>query len=239
MVLPLNLAMNASEMSFFPMPDRCAWMACHFSAYGSGITNIPEALPGQSILILNDRFPCQGHSASLVALQLKEAVAQLECESVLLDFQRPPTPETTTIVKAILDDLPCPVAVSENHAGNFSCPIFLQPNPLHIPLSVYLAPWQSREIWLEAALCQETATVTEKGPQFSPCFPTDALEGGFFDEALCCHYITKTEEDRIIFTLFDTPESLEKKLDLAQSLGVKRAVGLYQELGALPLLAAL
>lgn len=231
MVLPLYLAMNASEMSYSPAPDRCAWMACHFSSYGNGITNIPESLPAGSILILNDRMPCQGHSAGLAAAQLKEAVEQLECESVLLDFQRSGNLETEAVVQALLETLPCPVAVSESYAAALSCPVFIGPNPLHIPLETHLAPWKDRDIWLEAALCQETAAVTKNGAEFVPQFPPEGLDGGYFDETLCCNYITKICENTIEFTLFDTPESLEKKLALARSLGVKRAVGLYQELG--------
>ena len=37
--------------------------------------------------------------------------------------------------------------------------------------------------------------------------------------------------EEIRFTLFDTRDSLQQKLEKAHSLGVTRAVGLYQELG--------
>ena len=68
MVLPMNLAMTAAEMSSAaPLPEKIAWMACHFSAYSLGITNIPASLPKGAMLILNDRFPCQGHSPGLTA----------------------------------------------------------------------------------------------------------------------------------------------------------------------------
>lgn len=232
MVLPLYLAMNASEMTVSPLPSRCAWMACHFSSCGEGLSNIPSELPEGWMLILNDRLPCQGHSAGLVADQAKDIVDRLGCESVLLDFQRPENPETQAVVRSLLDTLSCPVAVSEPYAAGLPCPVFLGPNPLHMPLADHLAPWKGREIWLEAALCQECVTVTKEGAEFSPQFPPEGLEGGFFDEALSCHYHTRIQETSVIFTLFDTMESLEKKLELAHSLGVTRAVGLYQELGS-------
>lgn len=233
MVLPLFLAMNASELTVSPIPEHCAWMACHFSSCGEGISNIPHSLPPASMLILNDRIPCQGHSSDLVAAQVKEAALQLGCESILLDFQRPDNPETEAVVRAILDTTPCPVCISESYGRDFPCPVLLGPAPLHQPLDEYLAPWKGREIWLEAALCQEHITVTEKGAAFSCCFPGDDLEGGFFDEGLCCHYHARIEEKQVTFTLFDTRDSLRKKLELAHSLGVSRAVGLYQELGDL------
>ncbi len=231
MVLPLFLAMNASELTFSPIPDHCAWMACHFSPFTEGLSNIPDSLPPGFMLILNDRIPCQGHSADLVASQIRDAVSRFDCESVLLDFQRADNPEAEAVVQAILSALPCPVCVSECYARDLPCPVLLGPNPLHIPLNEHLAPWKEREIWLEAALCQGEITVTEKGSEFACCIPAENLSGGFFDESLCCNYLTRIDENLVRFTLFDTIETLEKKLDLAHSLGVSRAVGLYQELG--------
>lgn len=231
MVLPLYLAMNASEMSASSPTEHCAWMACHFSSCGSGISNLPDRLPPGSMLILNDRIPCQGHSPDLIAAQVDEVINRFSCESLLLDFQRPENPETEAVIRALLEKLTCPVAISECYAAALPCPVFLAPNPPHMPMDSYLAPWKGREIWLEAALCQENVSVTEKGTEFSLQYPTDGLDGGFFDESLCCHYHTRIQPDQIQFSLFDTPESLEKKLNLAHSLGVSRAVGLYQELG--------
>lgn len=232
MVLPLYLAMNASEMTISLLPDHCAWMACHFSPCSQGISNIPASLPSGSMLILNDRNPCQGHSADLVAAQINEAATRLGCESVLLDFQRPGNIESATVAAAIIDSLPIPVAVSESYAAALSCPVFLGPSPLHVPLDEHIAPWQGREIWLEAALCHEKVTVAKDGAVFSPCFPTEGLKDGFFDETLCCHYHTRIFQTGIEFVLFDTSDSLYKKLELAKTLGIPRAVGLYQELGA-------
>lgn len=231
MALPMFLAMTAAEMSGMDSKSKhIAWLSCHFSPYTQGITNLPDSLPQGSMLILDDRFPCQGHSGSLTAGQLAETVKQLDCESLLLDFQRPGNPEIEAVIRQILNDVPCPVAVSEHYAAGLSCPVFLSPAPLHIPLETHLAPWEGREIWLEAALCQEQIIVTETGVQFNPQFPAEPMDGGFFNEVLCCQHKTEVSENEIRFHLFDTRESLEAKLKKAHSLGVTRAVGLYQEL---------
>lgn len=231
MALPMFLAMTAAEMSGAdPIPEHPAWLSCHFSPYTQGITNLPDKLPAGSMLILDDRFPCQGHSASLVAGQLAEAVQQHGCKSLLLDFQRPDNPEAEAVIRQILDEAPCPVAVSEAYAAYPSCPVFLSPAPLHVPLENHIAPWAGREIWLEAALCQEQIIVTESGVQFIPQLPTEVPEGGFFDEVLCCRYRSEVSDGEIRFHLFDTRDSLEAKLKKAHSLGTVRAVGLYQEL---------
>lgn len=231
MVLPLYLAMTESEMwSCAALPDHYAYMACHFSPYGQALANLPDHLPEGTMLILNDRLSCKGHCPELVVQQLREAVEKHGCDSVLLDFQQAPEPEGLAMVQAIAGALPCPVAVSEGFANQLSCPVFLAPGPLHIPLEKQLAPWKGREIWLEAALCQGEILITEKGVEYTPVFPTEALSGGFYEEELRCCYHTDASSERIRFTLFDTRESLEKKLEYAHSLGIQRAVGLWQGL---------
>ena len=232
MALPLYLAVTGAEFSSMAeIPFPCAYMACHFSPYTNGLTNLPENLPDNGILILNDRMRCSGHSADLVVQQLQETLERFHCESILLDFQRSPDPESKAMVKTIVQSLSCPVAVTEAFAADFGCPVFLAPAPLHIPLAEYLEPWKGREIWLEAALCQEEIVVTPNGAQFSAHFPPDGLIGGFYDDKLCCCYRTKIEENTIRFILFDTKNSLQQKLSHAHSQGVRRSIGLWQELG--------
>lgn len=234
MVLPVYLAMSAAEMSACPeLPSRFGYLACQFSPSGQGITNIPDALPEGAMLILTDRFSCSTHHPKTVITQLRMIMEKFSCESLLLDFQQPPEPEGLAMAGSIVEALPCPVAVSEGFADQLSCPVFLAPGALHTPLEQQLLPWKGREIWMEAALCQECITVTEKGTQFDNHYPAEGLEGGFYEKSLRCRYLTEIQEDRIRFTLFDTPESLTGKLEYAHSLGVSRAVGLYQELGCL------
>ena len=231
MALPLYLAMTAAEMSSSAsIPEKFAYMACHFSPHSQGLSNLPQDLPESSVLILNDNFPCQGHSPSLVAHQLLEILDHFQCESLLLDFQRPPCPESEQMIRTIVSAVSHPMAISSGHGDLLETAIFLPPCPLHIPMDTYLSPWKGREIWLEAALCQEDIRITEAGASFIPQFPAHGLQGGFPEETLLCQYRIKPEDAAITFTLFDTPESLEQKLEQAQSLGVSRGVGLWQEL---------
>ena len=231
MVLPLNLAMTPSEFSTAAsLPEKIAWMSCRFSTAGIGLENLPESLPEGSLLILDDSTPCSGHNADEIAKILDKLISRFSCSSLLLDFQRPRSKETIRIVSAIIEALPCPVAVTPEYAHNPSCAVFLPPAPLHMPLKTYLEPWSGREIWLEAALDREIVTLTKSGTAFLPVLTPDSLGGGFFSEELCCQYKTGVQKGEITFTLFDTPETLRKKLELAHSLGIPRAVGLYQEL---------
>ena len=146
------------------------------------------------------------------------------CQGVLLDFERPPS----TDARELIQGLPCPAAAPPGYSENG--PVFLPPPPLHVPLEEYLSPWAGREIWLEAALQKQVITVTAEGAQISPVSSSGEPSGGYYSEALCCRFTQKFTEDRAVFTLFDTPDTLKCKLDRAASLGVTRAVGLYLEL---------
>ena len=141
----------------------------------------------------------------------------------VLDFELPPS----ALALELLKRLPCPAAAPPGYGDG---PVFLPPPPLCVPLEDYLAPWQGREIWLEAALQKQTVTVTAAGTSFSTAVPGD-LEGGFGCKELCCRFTQEIREDRAVFTLFDTPETLKDKLARAQELGVTAALGLYCELG--------
>ena len=231
MLLPLNLAMTQSEIAdAASLPAQVAWMACHFSPSGQGLMNLPAALPEGAMLILDDSIPCRGHSIDRIVQTLDDLISRFHCHSVLLDFQQAENEEAAALTVALVNALPCPVAAPPEYAKTLTCPVFLPPAPLHMPMEKYLSQWAGREVWLEAALCQERIIVDRNGTSFSDDFSEQPCNS-FNCQKLCCRYTIKVREDHIIFTLFDTAETLEKKLALASSHGVTRAVGLYQELG--------
>lgn len=232
MVLPLYLAMTAREFTACSsLPDRIGWMACHFSPYSTGLSNLPASLPPGSLLILNDRTPPQGHSPDLIARQLEEIQSRTGCAGVLLDFQRPGCDCTAAVARAVIRTLSCPVAVSDVYEAAGDCPVFLSPPPPHIPLNEHLSPWQGRQIWLEAACAAETVTVTAGGSTFLEV-PYAPLEVPHQDAQLHCRYRIETAPDQIVFTLCRTRQDLQPLLEEAAGFGVTTAVGLYQQLGA-------
>ena len=129
MVCPLYLALTAAEFQHMPQfPPNTAWMACHFSPYGDGLSNIPDALPAGCMLMVNDWLPVRKHSPERVAQQLKDTVEHLAISRVLLDFQRPGNKETVAIVKRVLETLPCPVGMALPYARK-GFPVLLPPVP--------------------------------------------------------------------------------------------------------------
>ncbi len=206
-------------------------MACHFSSYGTGLSNCPEALPPHAMVILNDRTPLSGHDPAQVAAELAALTERLEAAALLLDLQRPVTREGLAIVRAVTAGAVCPVGVAAPYAEGLSCGVFLPPPPLHIPLSRYLAPWQGRELWLEAALGSQVLTLTPEGCRIAPPAPGVPTDTCHSDATLHCRYRVELGQQEAVFTLYRSREDLAALLAEAEKAGVTLAVGLYQELG--------
>lgn len=224
------LAMTGAEMaekSF--LPDHIAWMACHFSPYGSGLSNLPKWLPPDSLLILNDRTPICGHDPVLIAAQLGQCIARLQCVGLLLDFQRPGEPQLSELTDYLCRALPCPVVVSEAYAAALECAVFVSPIPADVPMASRLAPWNGREIWLDTAMDGMEIVLTEQGATSAPLPVWEHPVRGFAEERLHCHYRSSLDETHAVFTLWRTAEDIAGQLEEAEALGVAAAVGLYQE----------
>lgn len=225
------LAMTAAEIrENSGYPPAFAWMACHFSPGGAGLSNLPAFLPTDSLLILDDSTPFCGHDPERIADQLSGALERWQCRGLLLDFQRPPEPETAALAARLSRELP--VILPPAYAEGPECPLFLPPAPPDTPLAEYLAPWKNRELWLELALDGQTITLIETGavstplPYAAPDLPCHR------DPRLHSHYHIQAEENQARFTLWRTPKDIENLIAEAETLGVVGCVGLYQELGA-------
>lgn len=231
MAIRQYLAMTASEIAAnSPLPPQIAWMACHFSPYGTGLSNCPNRLPPGSLLILNDRTPIHLHDPLRIACQLNDLARWLSCAGILLDFQRPGCEETARLSTFLSDTLPFPVVVSSLYARYTDSPVFLPSPPCHIPLEKYIAPWRGREIWLELALdCQELL-LTAQGCQIHSIPHQEVSDSFHTDEWLHCRYRSQVTPSEAKFTLLRTRENLAGLVSHAEKLGVTTTVGLYQEL---------
>jgi len=232
MAITPYLAMTAAEMRrISAFPEKTAWMACHFSPYSTGISNLPQTLPEGSMLILNDITPIHGHDPKQIEKQLTDCVEANKCSSILLDFQRFDCEETRLLVKHLANTLPCPVGVSAGYAVDLDCPVFLSPLPCHVPLNEHIAPWQGREIWLEIGMDGNCLQLTEDGCQILPLSPEDIPKSGQIETSLHCHYSIALSDSEARFTLWRTKDDLTDLLTEADSVGIHTAVGLWQEIG--------
>lgn len=231
MEIPLFLAMTAAEFRGAEvMPPHFGWMACHFSSYGVGLSNVPTALPPGGMLMLNDRTPIGGHDPETVAKTLCDAAQALECDCILLDFQREGYEELTCIAGAVLKQASCPVGISALYADGFDCPVLVPPIPPYVPPEEALSHWDGRELWLEVSTEGTRIAVTEQGSRYAPLDHYVPGEKTHFDPTLHCHYGITVEEEQILFDIGRTEEDLTSLLKAVKSLGVSRAIGLWQEI---------
>lgn len=231
MEIPLFLAMTAAEFrSAEVLPVHSAWMACHFSSYGTGISNLPKVLPPGAMLMLNDRTPICGHDPDAVGQALCDASQTLGCDSILLDFQRQGYDELKGVIRAVLDRACCPVGISALYADGFNCPVLVPPIPPHTLPEEALAPWEGRELWLEASTEGAEIAVTENGSRYAPLPNFLPGERAHLEDALHCHYEITVGEERILFQLGRTEDDLSSLLDAVKSYGVTKSLGLWQEI---------
>lgn len=219
------LAVTAKELETVH-PKRTAYMACHFSAGGSGLSNMPQALPKGSILLLDDSMPVQGHDPETVAQQLKELADKFSVRAVLLDFQRPPTDESRKMVSVILQNCGYAAAVTPAYTEKGSA-VFLPPPPPNKPLAEHLKPWKNG-VFLELYSEGLEITVTKDDSRLSYISPTSPLP--LADTRLHCHYGVTVFPGKAVFTLSRSQEDLAELAREAEELGVIATVGLYQEL---------
>ena len=225
MVLPRYLAQTREEFAVCPsLPEHPAWMACHFSPYGTGLVNLPPDLPQGSMVLLNDRIPMACHDPRTIRDQLHA----LHPEYLLLDFQSAPTQETRGLVRLLVESLSCPTAIPAAYDTGFSCPLFLPLPPPDTSLADHLVHWHDREIWLEIGLGSMTYTVTEQGAV--PSSLMTVPECGLRDDSLFCHYRIDIRDEQAVFQLWRTRQDLDALLENAAAFGVTKAIGLWQEL---------
>lgn len=230
MTLPVYLAMTGSEFtSCCPQNYYPAWMACHFSPYSRGLSNFPPTLPQNSLLIVNDYVPQNGHDKDVITQQLMQLLSYGKIQKVLLDFQRPKSDVLTTLTKQLVNTLPCPVCVTKQYAEENDCPILVPPIDPHIPLECAFNNYGGRELWLELSYSPETVSVTGKGAVVSDGIMS-CPSPEHWESSLNCHYKFAWKDETAVFYLYRTANDLISLLNASRDYNVTCGIGLYQEL---------
>lgn len=231
MAIPICLAMTAAEfLCCQNLPSSVGWMACHFSSSGSGLSNLPSALPQNSILMVDDHIPFCGHDPETIARQLTEMARNFHLQVIILDFQREAEPATRALAALLHRQLPCSVVITPDYAPP-DAPILLPPCPLNTPLQKHIADDTGREIWLEIALEGLVMCIDKAGCHTSPVPYTDSKNFPHWDKEICCHYTITPSQNSVSFHLQRSRADLQKLLEIAPSLGIVHAIGLWQEFG--------
>lgn len=235
MPIPHYLAMTGAEMAGnAALPRHAAWMACHFSPSGRGLSNLPRWLPAGCLLILDDSMPIHDHDPERIAAELVDCMQTLQCAGLLLDFQRPGEDQARNLAAYLCRTLSFPVVVSDAYAEGLECPVFVSPISPDETMASRLSRWRGREVWLDTTREGLEIVLTQKGAKSAPLPPWECPAEGLEDKGLHCHYQISLDSDRAVFTLWRTSEDMIAQLEEAEALGVAAAVGLYQEFRPLP-----
>lgn len=229
------LAMTAAEMAGnSAFPRHAAWMACHFSPSGVGLSNLPNWLPPGCLLILDDSTPIHDHAPERIASELIACMERLQCVGLLLDFQRPGIEQTRKLAEYLCGAFSFPVVVSDTYAAGLDCGVFVSPIPPDEAMASRLARWRGREVWLDTTMEGLELILTENGTKSTPLPHPEYSDSGLEDRRLHCHYQISLKENSAAFTLWRTKSDISTQLEEAEALGVTAAVGLYQEFGSPP-----
>ena len=232
MDLPLYHAMTAAEFSSVQkLPKNIAWMACHFSAYSTSLSNLPAEIPAGSMIIINDKMPPSGHDKFAIAEQLNRLADRHKVSYFLLDFERKETEETAEMVQHLTSALNRQVAVTESYAHAGKGPVLISMPPPHISLKQQIGKIQNRELWLELAMETEIATIDSNGCHFSSYCGEEFPEKEFTDSALHTKYRLQICNNHAKYLLKREIAEVADIMKEAKNLGITAFVGLYQQLG--------
>lgn len=233
MSIPLFLAMTASEfLQDGEKPQNLAWMSAHFSPSDSGLSNLPPALPTGSILILDDQIPWADHDMERVCQELTHVLLRDKAYGLLLDFEREPCEQTLLLARAAAQccrEIGCAIAMPEAYRGDTEGACFLPPLPCTVPVDNAKLP--HGPLWLDAAPTAAVARIGSEGVSLTPADPLELSARGknrsvFFDDSLGSFYYSRQADKEVEVFLYDTPETIEKKLE---RLPIALAIAAWRE----------
>ena len=226
MAIQTILAMTAEEIPNAPsgFSGGCIF-GCHYSSTSQTLVGLPSSLPHGWGLILDDENPITAPDISGLVQQL----SRLEPAYIVLDFQRPATPDVLRLAEKIAA-LPCPVSMPPEYGKNLCCSLFLPPIPPHISPEEYLRPWLHRDVWLELALDAVQISVTAEGSQMQSFPHAVATDKAHVDSMLHCHYKISHLHDTLQFYCYRTKDDIRQLLRSPLPANVKYGVGFFQEL---------
>ena len=227
------LAMTGAELKHCSqLPQKCAWMACHLSPGGNGLSYMPDAFPMQGLLCIDDSLLPDGHDPDRIAEQVRTLRERFSFDGIVLDFQRPFHRDLNILANKLQSALPCPVGITPQYEKDWNGALFLPPVPLNQAVADYLTPWKGRDLWLELSCERLCMALTTNGCVIQST--ADSLQEPIFREnTLHCHYNIRLAENVALFTLERAQEDMAELIADAMPYGVAKAIGLYQEFGSI------
>lgn len=204
-----------------PSADRSDGLAAGSGWYceADGTLRCPAAGHVQA-LVLDDRNPLPETYGPLLASLLAQAAA-VQCEVIVLDFERPVCPSARDFVRALSARFRTAAPLPYCAGG---CEPIVCYQPSIQTFEGFLNLLRQRPCWAELRPVEETVSYPVEHPP--------AGTGEFFSDALQCHYRAEAAENALVLRFFDTPESFSRRFSRIEPHLIA-AVGLPGELRAM------
>ena len=189
-------------------------------------------------MVLTDhRLPDHG-SIPAFAAQVRQECRTRRYEAIMFDFEQPANDRAFEIIEAVSASS-LPFLVPQIYADAFPQAMIMVDSAISGGnLKEHLVELQTR--WPNQ-LCLSLHPLQMRFPLPSNQTVGEIIDAetlkqalkdhtSYFSHDLGCRYFTQQINGQFFFTLFDDADSLRYKLSLADELGIKTAVGLYQEL---------
>lgn len=234
MSIPFFLAISAREFPFLSeLPPNVAWMSAHFSSSGPGLSNLPSNLPEGSLLILDDQTPWAGHNTEMVCREMVESLLKNRASGLLLDFERPVTPETAMLTEALSQccrEIGVMLGAPESYAEGEDTAVFIPPLPCQTPPEKLYR--KNRKLWLDVSPGAYLLHIAAQGATGQVADQHSFPDGSypvFTDPVLHCSYRSRPNAGGIDILLSHSRESIESLLTALDEQAVQLAIGLYRE----------
>ena len=219
------IAMTEAEIYSAPkLPQHTAWMACHFSPYGTGLTNLPRRLPENAMVILNDRIPPSGHDM----VEIADTLNSINCNCYLLDFQIPKKKETEILVQYLSSQLRKPAAVSEYYSHCTNGPILAGLSP-HRKVSDIIHDHSDREIWLELTTDIQMLSVYSDHTESISMNTGKQWKKYIAWDGICSRYHIELFDDHVDYYFSRTIPQIKQHLSQIDQTKITKAIALYQQ----------
>jgi hypothetical protein len=205
-------------------------MACHFSPYGLGLSNLPRQLPEGAVILVSDRIPPGGHDAGVVVSQLEELAQQFHPKAIVLDLERTGDDFCAELAAKCDSISGTETVVAAAYAEGLQCSVFLGAAQLWTPAEQWLRPWSGRRIWAECVLQRALVRITEDGAVYRELPWEPPRQEVLADGQQAVVYGVREQADAVEVMLWRGKEQLALWMEKLEKLGVEHFLGLYQQL---------
>lgn len=205
----------------------------------------PEQLRGGVLMAEDSRLEEIGNTAFLCRQAVRECRAR-GFSGFIANWSRPPTEALCRMTGALeqaLTQAQLSYWVPERYGkcvkrSNILISSAISGGTLRQRLTEAMERWGKDRITIAIERMSEDFTLPARSGNGTP-LTGEALDrlmkrlrpSVYYSSELCAHYFTYSNNRQVHFVLFDTPSSIRKKLLLAQDMGVKWGLGVWEELG--------